>query len=759
MKPLREIGEGEEVVAHPFEGVAYEEPTDRLILGNELFDENSSKELRKRGLLPLKMNDQRIGILARLVGYILGDGWFNRWKEIRRGKKKPRERLSVVVCGEEDGLQDFIKDIKSLGFKPSKIYPRSRRMIIKTHYGVFTTTGHEKIVRITARSFALLINKLGVPIGKKVEVAFSVPNWILEAPLWVKRNFLAGFFGAELTEPLSFKEHPFNFQHPMLTISKLKDRKQSGQEFLKQIKRLLKEFDIDSTLIYEIPISQKTVGLRLVISGKEDNLINLWSKIGYEYNHERQYLACLAAEYLKLKKKHKSELKDRTKPILFPTFEEYVKQTTQKLGKSGMVFDTIIKKEELKGYNNFVYDFTVNHKDHNFIANGFVVSNCGVRLLRTNLTEKDVRPKLPQILESLFHNIPSGLGSKGKIRLTPTELDKILANGVDWAIQNGYGWPEDAEHCEEKGHMPQADPAKVSTNAKSRGLPQTGSLGSGNHFLEIDIVDKIFDPKIAKQIGIFTPGQIMILIHTGSRGLGHQVCSDYLRVMEHATHKYKIQIPDRELACAPGTSPEAQDYYAAMAAACNYAWANRQMITHWTRQTFQDIYRTDPENLDLHLIYDVAHNIAKIETHKINGKPTKVYCHRKGATRAFCAGHPDIPKDHRNIGQIVLLPGSMMSASYVMVGTPRAMEISFGSTAHGAGRFMSRAAATKRFWGANVKKEMEQRGILVRCASLQVLSEEAGPAYKSIDAVAEVSHQVGIATKVARLVPIGVTKG
>jgi len=385
--------------------------------------------------------------------------------------------------------------------------------------------------------------------------------------------------------------------------------------------------------------------------------------------------------------------------------------------------------------------------------------NCGVRLLRTNLTEKDVRPKLPQILEGLFRNIPSGLGSKGKIRLTPTELDKALANGVEWAIKNGYGWQEDAEHCEENGHMPQADPAKVSTNAKSRGMPQTGSLGSGNHFLEIDTVDKIYDPQIAKQIGIHTPGQIMILIHTGSRGLGHQVCSDYLRVMEHATYKYKIQIPDRELACAPGTSPEAQDYYAAMAAASNYAWANRQMITHWTRQTLQDIFQTEPENLDLHLIYDVAHNIAKIETHTIDGKPTKVYVHRKGATRSFSAGHPDIPKDHRNIGQIVLIPGTMGTSSWVMVGTPRAMEVSFGSTAHGAGRYMSRTAATKKFWGADVKKRLEQGGILIRAASMAVIAEEAPESYKNVDAVAEVSHQVGIATKVARLVPIGVTKG
>lgn len=385
--------------------------------------------------------------------------------------------------------------------------------------------------------------------------------------------------------------------------------------------------------------------------------------------------------------------------------------------------------------------------------------NCGVRLLKTNLTEKEVRPKLADILETLFNYIPSGLGSRGKIRVSPTELDKVVSDGVEWAIGRGYGWAEDGGHCEENGCMESADPSKVSSTAKNRGCTQLGSLGSGNHFLEIEKVDKIFDPATAKRFGIENQGQVLVLIHTGSRGFGHQVCSDYLRVMEHAVHKYGIKLPDRELACAPSKSNEAEDYFAAMSAACNFAWANRQMITHWTREAFEKVLGRSPQSIDMRLIYDVAHNIAKIEEHTVDGRTVKVYVHRKGATRAFAPEHPDLPADYRAVGQPVLIPGSMGTSSWVLVGTTKGMELSFASTAHGAGRFMSRAAAKRRFWGNDVKRGLEQRGILVKAASMAVVSEEAPGAYKDVDRVAEVSHELGIATKVARLVPIGCTKG
>lgn len=385
--------------------------------------------------------------------------------------------------------------------------------------------------------------------------------------------------------------------------------------------------------------------------------------------------------------------------------------------------------------------------------------NCGVRLLQTNLTEKEVRPKLGEIVSELYRAVPSGLGSKGRVKLTGNQLDNVLRDGVKWAIENGYGNKRDGEFCEENGAMKGADPGKVSPVAKSRGIPQLGSLGSGNHFMEVQVTDKIHDKKAAERFGIREEGQVNILIHTGSRGLGYQVCSDYLKVIEAAAHKYNIHLPDRELACAPNTSKEAEDYRAAMAAALNYAWSNRQMITHWTRKVFEKVFNASEEELGLRLIYDVAHNIAKFEEHDIDGVKRRVVVHRKGATRAFPPGSKDIPMEYRDIGQPVLIPGSMGTASWVLIGTQKAMDLSFGSTAHGAGRMMSRAAAIRSYRVEDVKRELGRKNILIEAASWQGVVEEAPGAYKDVDAVAEVSHRVGIATKVVRLRPIGVVKG
>jgi tRNA-splicing ligase RtcB len=386
--------------------------------------------------------------------------------------------------------------------------------------------------------------------------------------------------------------------------------------------------------------------------------------------------------------------------------------------------------------------------------------NCGVRLVTTNISEQEIRPKLPQIANTIFDNVPCGLGSRRKdFNISPHDLDRLATEGVRWAIDKGLGWAEDAEHCEENGCMKNADPDKVSANAKSRGMTQIGTLGSGNHFLEIQKVDRIYDSETAKTFGIDHEGQVTIMIHCGSRGFGHQICSDYLRIMERAVQKYNIALPDRELACAPGKTAEAQDYYQAMACAVNYAFVNRQAILHWVRQSFQQVFNESPERFGLKLVYDVAHNIAKIENHKVNGKRAKVWVHRKGATRAFPPGNSEIPANYRAAGQPVFIPGSMGTSSWLLVGTEKAMEISFGSTAHGAGRMLSRSAAKRNFWGGDVKKALEQRGIYVRAASTVVLAEEADPAYKNVDVVADVSDKVGIATKVARFVPISVIKG
>ena len=386
--------------------------------------------------------------------------------------------------------------------------------------------------------------------------------------------------------------------------------------------------------------------------------------------------------------------------------------------------------------------------------------NCGVRLLATNLSEQEIRPKLSQLADAIFGNVPSGLGSARKdFKVTAGDLNRLVVEGVQWIIDRGLGWAGDAEHCEERGCMKNANPDKVSTTAKNRGLTQIGTLGSGNHFLEIQKVDKIYNPRTAKVFGIEEEGQVTVMIHCGSRGFGHQICSDYLRVMEHAVQKYKIALPDRELACAPGNSSEAQDYVQAMACAVNYAFSNRQAIMHWVRQSFQQVYHTDPEKFGLKLVYDVAHNIAKAEIHQIDGVKKKVWVHRKGATRAFPLGHAEVPPDYRSEGQPVLIPGSMGTSSWVLAGAEKAMELTFGSTAHGAGRMMSRTAAKRKYWGGDIKAALEKRGIVVRAASASVLAEEADPAYKNVDVVADVSDRIGIATKVARLVPIAVVKG
>jgi tRNA-splicing ligase RtcB len=385
--------------------------------------------------------------------------------------------------------------------------------------------------------------------------------------------------------------------------------------------------------------------------------------------------------------------------------------------------------------------------------------NCGVRLIRTNLDEKDVRPKLKDLVNELFRAVPSGVGSEGVVKLSNAELDEVLTEGVYWAIRNGYGWEEDAEVCEENGKMNGADPSKVSNMARKRGAPQLGTLGSGNHFLEVQRVDKIYDHEAAKAMGIDHEGQITVLIHCGSRGLGHQICSDYLRVSESALKKYGITLPDRELACVPNSSPEGEAYRKAMYSALNFAWSNRQMITHWTRKAFEKVFNMSESDLGMHLVYDVAHNIAKVEEHKIDGSLRQVVVHRKGATRAFPANRPELPERYRSLGQPVLIPGSMGTASWILLGNARSMELTFGSTAHGAGRTMSRAAAKRSYTAQEVQKKLEVRGIYIKALTKEGVVEETPEAYKDVDAVADVSHKVGIATKVARLVPIGVIKG
>jgi len=385
--------------------------------------------------------------------------------------------------------------------------------------------------------------------------------------------------------------------------------------------------------------------------------------------------------------------------------------------------------------------------------------NCGVRLLWTNLTEEEVRPKIKQIVAELFTSVPSGVGSTGKLRVTEKELDEIMVKGSRWAVEKGFGDAKDIIATEESGCMKGANPDKVSKKAKQRGVPQLGTLGSGNHFLEVAVVDEIYDRDAAKVMGIREVGQVLVWIHTGSRGFGHQVCTDYVALLGQAVKKYGINLPDRQLACAPVQSPEGKDYLAAMAGAANYAWTNRQCITHWTREVFTKVFGKSRKELGLEQIYDVAHNIAKIEQHSVNGKKTTLCVHRKGATRAFPARHSDIPSIYRDIGQPVLIPGDMGRCSYVALGTETAMKETFGSTCHGAGRLQSRSAAKRSLRGADVVQALANRGITVKAASMGSLAEEASEAYKDVSDVVDVTHKAGISLKVVKSVPMGVIKG
>jgi tRNA-splicing ligase RtcB len=379
--------------------------------------------------------------------------------------------------------------------------------------------------------------------------------------------------------------------------------------------------------------------------------------------------------------------------------------------------------------------------------------------MRSGLSRTDIQGRMRELVEGLFVNIPSGVGSHRKdLKLNREEERRVLKKGARWAVEKGFGSAEDLDHIEEKGCIEGADPDRVSERAMERGKAQLGTLGSGNHFVEVGYVAEVFDETVARTLGLWKD-QATIIVHTGSRGLGHQVCDDYIRVMLDAARKYQIELPDPQLCCAPVSSPEGERYLEAMACAANFAFTNRQMITHWVRETFEQVFRKGPKDLKLDLIYDVCHNIAKIETHTVDGKKKKLCIHRKGATRAFPPNHPDIPPDYQAIGQPVLIPGDMGRCSYVLVGTEKAMEETFGSTCHGAGRVMSRHQAIKAAKGRAIVRELEDKGIIVKGASRDTIVEEIPDAYKDVNDVVNVVHQAGISRKIAKLIPMGVIKG
>lgn len=441
------------------------------------------------------------------------------------------------------------------------------------------------------------------------------------------------------------------------------------------------------------------------------------------------------------------------------------------------VFEQITNVATLPGIVDAAYCMPDGHRGYGFPIGGVaafktdkgIISpggigfdiNCGMRLIKTDLTVSEVQPKIRELVDRLFNRIPAGVGAKGFVKLSVKKFKEVMERGVDWCIENGYGWSEDRERIESFGCIPGADSAKVSDRAIQRGVNQLGTLGSGNHYLEIQVAcaDRIYDKEAARAFGIEREDQVMLMVHCGSRGFGHQIGTDYLKRFLDIMPKYGIKVIDRELASAPFSSPEGQDYYKAMLCAANFAFVNRQVIMHRVREVFSDVFGKDARTLGMEVIYDVAHNIAKVEKYKVNGKKMELLVHRKGATRSFGPGQKEIPERFRHIGQPVILGGSMETGSYLLVGTDKAMEMTFGSTAHGAGRAMSRHAAKKRVRGKELQREMEERGIYVRAVSMSGLAEEAGLAYKNIDDVVEAIDSIGISKKVVGLKPIGNIKG
>jgi tRNA-splicing ligase RtcB len=803
MVPLGNLKEGDKIALYPFEGVVYQEAKEKILVDEKKIKkcwtslnqdpaghgfQQIINQLKKRNLLPLKTTSPQFPYLLKIMGYLLGDGTISF-----RDRKISGQ---TAFYGREENLKLIKKDIERVGFR-ANIYKRWRKHKIRTSYADYRFQREEISLSVRGSSFAILIWALGMPVGNKTKQDFILPRWIFTLPLWQKRLFLAGLFGAELSSPKSIPGHGFNFYSPVLVINKNERYVKSGKKILMQIAEILGEFDVKKRKIitrkeYKNNRQKISYRHRLVLSSKPENLINLWSKVGYEYQQEKQFLANLAVHFIKAKQKFieekilsrgikaqkglvrfkKSQLvflrglikkggRNLARPFVgqFPTFEDFINETTRGLAKSSLVWDEIEKIEKIP-FNGYVYDFTVADPSHNFIANNFVVSNCGydincgMRLLKSEYSEKEIKPYLNKLASEIQAQVPSGLGQGRKIKLTTQQVDKILNQGTHILLKQGYGEKEDVENCEATGRLVWADSAAVSEQAKNRGRDQVGTLGSGNHFLEIQKVEEIFDHQAAKAFGLFKD-QIVLMVHSGSRGLGHQICTDYLRKMISAMQRYKIRVPDREFACVPFNSPEGQQYFAAMAAAANYAWANRYMIAYYSRKAWQKVLGREGR---LKALYDVAHNIIKKEKYNIDGKETEVIVHRKGATRAFPPGHSEIPERYRQIGQPVLIPGSMGTASYILVGSKKGEE-AFFSTCHGAGRTMSRHAAMRAVSGSEVVRNLENKGIIVKCRSFRGIAEEAPLAYKDIDSVVEVVHQAELSKKVAKLKPLVAIKG
>jgi tRNA-splicing ligase RtcB len=783
MVRAEELAPGDSVYVQPFEGIEHEAPEDFTVLSAEDFSDDDPqirRVLKDRGLLPLRSTDEAFNRLLKVVGFLLGDGSYGG----------PGQ---TWFYGEPEELSRIREDIREIGFKPSKIYERDRNHDIDGK--TFETT--EYSFKTTSKALRRVFVELGVPEGPKVESGFTTPDYLDRLPDWQQALFYSAYFGAEMNAPAA--QHDKNLYCPKVSQTRTVSTKAAGRAFMEDTAAFLEGVGIETNEIEEFETesndSSPTVRFRLGIKNDSKNLLKFFTRVGYRYHPEKQRTGMQAVQYLRTKEREiarreriaaeaealadggndvsditaRFDINDRFiersvwsgrsgRPRPgdgFPGFEEFCEMVDVRA--DGAIATEI---EEIRdGGSKPVYDIGVTHDAHTFLANGFVVSNCGVRMMKTNLTYDDVRGHEEELVDALFANVPSGLGGGGIVESGIDTVEAVLARGVDWALEEGWAVEDDLTHCEDEGVRPDADPSAVSQKAKDRGKNQLGSLGSGNHFLEVQRVTDVYRDDVADAYGL-EPDQIVVLIHCGSRGLGHQTCTDYLRKIEKRHGDLLADLPDKELAAAPAGSELAEEYYGAMCACINFAWVNRQLIMHRVRQVFERTFDRSWESMDMHLLYDVAHNIAKKETHTVEGEERELYVHRKGATRAFPAGHPEVPAAYRDVGQPIIIPGSMGAGSYVLRGGEASMDLTFGSTAHGAGRLMSRTQAKQEFWGETVQDELREGSqVYVKAQSGATVAEEAPGVYKDVDEVVRVSDALGIGDKVARTYPVCNIKG
>ena len=784
MVDLAELEVGDGVEVQPFRGIEDETPEDFVVLTEEDFaDANPQlrRVLEKRDVLPLKSTDETFHRLLKIIGYYMGDGSLGGQGQ-------------MWFYGEPDDLERIREDIEKVGFKSSEIYTRDRNHDVDGNK--FETT--EYSFKTSSKAFRRLLIELGVPDGPKVSTGFTTPDYFDRLTDWQQALYFRAYFGAEMNAPAA--QYDKNLYCPKVSQTRTAGTVEAGREFFEDLRAFFSRLGIETNGLEEFETESNadhdTVRLRLGIKNDSGNLIRFYSRVGYAYNHEKRRRAVKAIQYLKRKERereHRTRIADEAKTLAdggtsvekvksefdingrfiersiwsgrdglprpgedFPGFEEFCDSVH--VG-SDLTITTEIESISEVGEKP-VYDIGVEHEAHNFLADEFVVSNCGVRMMRTNLTYSDLQGREEELVENLFSNIPSGLGGGGVVQVGGDEIEAILERGMDWALEAGWAVEDDLAHCEDEGFRPEANAEKVSKKAKDRGGNQVGSLGSGNHFLEVQRVTDVFREDVGGAFGLETD-QIVVLIHCGSRGLGHQVCTDYLRDIEQAHRGLLDRLPNKELAAAPAGSQLAEDYYGAMCAAINFAWVNRQLIMHRTRQVFERVFDRDWEAMEMDLLYDVAHNIAKKEAHTVeDGGERELFVHRKGATRAFPAGRPELPAAYRDVGQPIIIPGSMGAGSYVLRGGEQSLEETFGSTAHGAGRLMSRTQAKDEFWGEDVRDDLrEQNEIYVKAQSGATIAEEAPGVYKDVDEVVRVSDALGIGDKVARTYPVCNIKG